>query len=122
LNPRWCADYLKYLQDFVGQNEIDRATSHIVFTTHNPLAIAELVKQQVQILKRDEESKQVIAYKPELDPRGMGYAGIVSWHLVEAAASHQEIHHSAPSNTSILLKLCFLVAEHKSPSRPLRSR
>jgi predicted ATPase len=78
LNPRWCADYLKYLQDFVGQDEKDSVTSHIVLTTHNPLAIAELVKQQVQILKRDEESRQVSARKPELDPRGMGYAGIVT--------------------------------------------
>lgn len=87
LNPRWCADYLKYLQDFVGQNEMDRTTSHIVFTTHNPLAIAELVKQQVQILKRDEESHEVAVYKPELDPRGMGYAAIVTSEMFGIASS-----------------------------------
>lgn len=87
LNPRWCADYLKYLQDFVGQNEMDRATSHIVFTTHNPLAIAELVKQQVQILKRDDESHEVAVYKPELDPRGMGYAAIVTSEMFGIASS-----------------------------------
>jgi len=87
LNPRWCADYLKYLQDFVGKEEKDRATSHIVFTTHNPLAIAELEKQQVQILKRDEESKRVAAFKPELDPRGMGYAGIVTSDMFGLASS-----------------------------------
>lgn len=87
LNPRWCADYLKYLQDFVGKEEKDRATSHIVFTTHNPLAIAELEKQQVQILKRDEISKQVAAFKPELDPRGMGYAAIVTSEMFGIASS-----------------------------------
>lgn len=94
LNPRWCADYLKYLQDFVGKEEKDRATSHIVFTTHNPLAIAELEKQQVQILKRDEESKRVEAFKPELDPRGMGYAGIVTsdmFGLASALDSHTQV-------------------------------
>ena len=78
LNPSWSANYLKYLQDLVGNEDKDASTSHIVLTTHNPLAIAELVKRQVQILKRDEESRVVEARMPEFDPRGMGYAGIVT--------------------------------------------
>lgn len=93
LNPRWSADYLNYLQKFVGQGEKDQISSHIVFTTHNPLAIAELVKQQVQILKRDEDTRRLVAHKPELDPRGMGYAGIVTsdmFGLASALDSHTQ--------------------------------
>lgn len=78
LNPSWCAKYLEYLKSFAGQNSEGQDNSHIVLTTHNPLAIAELVKEQVQILKRDNDSRIIDARKPELDPRGMGYAGIVT--------------------------------------------
>ena len=78
LNPKWSVDYLRHLEEIVALDKNGRERSHVLLTTHNPLAIAELMKQQVQILRRDEETKQVAAYKPELDPRGMGYAGIVT--------------------------------------------
>lgn len=80
LNPRWAVDYLSYLRKFAGQNDGDRENSHILITTHNPLAIAELVKEQVQILQlsRDEDENRIVAIHPELDPRGQGYAAIVT--------------------------------------------
>lgn len=78
LNPRWCVDYLNYLKSFVGQNIEGRDNSHIVLTTHNPLAIAELVKEQVQILYREAGSGTVRAENPAVDPKGMGFSGIVT--------------------------------------------
>lgn len=80
LNPRWSVDYLKYLRQIVVSSAHGGATSHILLTTHNPLAIAELVKEQVQILQLSDVSstRKVIAMFPEVDPRGMGYAAIVS--------------------------------------------
>lgn len=78
LNPRWCVDYLNYLKSFVGQNSEGRDNSHIVLTTHNPLAISELVKEQVQILYRESGSRTVRAENPAVDPKGMGFAGIVT--------------------------------------------
>ncbi|PKO71559.1 MAG: chromosome segregation protein SMC [Betaproteobacteria bacterium HGW-Betaproteobacteria-14] len=78
LNPRWCVDYLNYLKSFVGQNSEGQDNSHIVLTTHNPLAIAELVKEQVQILYRDPGARTVHAENPAVDPKGMGFAGIVT--------------------------------------------
>lgn len=78
LNPRWCVKYLNYLKSFVGQNSDGQDNSHIVLTTHNPLAIAELVKEQVQILYREAGSRTVRAENPAVDPRGMGFAGIVT--------------------------------------------
>ena len=78
LNPRWSVDYLNYLKSFVGQRSEGRDTSHIVLTTHNPLAIAELVKEQVQILYRKMGSRWIHAENPAVDPKGMGFAGIVT--------------------------------------------
>lgn len=77
LNPRWAVDYLSYLRKFAGQNEGDRENSHILITTHNPLAIAELEKEQVQILYRTAESR-IVSENPALDPKGMGFANIVT--------------------------------------------
>jgi predicted ATPase len=78
LNPRWCVDYLNYLKSFVGQNSDGQDSSHIVLTTHNPLAIAELVREQVQILYRETGSRTVRAENPAVDPKGMGFSGIVT--------------------------------------------
>ena len=77
LNPRWAVDYLSYLRKFAGQNDGDRENSHILITTHNPLAIAELEKEQVQILYRTAESR-IVSENPALDPKGMGFANIVT--------------------------------------------
>lgn len=80
LNPRWCVDYISYLQTFAGQDSESHENSHILLTTHNPLAVADLEKEHVQILRLDgqEEHRRVIACHPEHDPRGMGYAAIVT--------------------------------------------
>jgi len=78
LNPRWCVDYLNYLKVFISQSNEDQDNSHIVLTTHNPLAIAELVKEQVQILYRQGDTRTVRAENPAVDPKGMGFAGIVT--------------------------------------------
>lgn len=87
LNPRWSADYLDYLKSFVGSNSEGDENSHILFTTHNPLAIAELFKEQVQILKRSENDLATSVHTPADDPRGMGYSGIVTSDMFGLAAA-----------------------------------
>lgn len=80
LNPRWNVDYISYLKQFIASGAKQEETSHIVLTTHNPLAIAELDREQVQILQmlEQDESRQIVACYPEMAPRGMGYAAIVT--------------------------------------------
>jgi predicted ATPase len=79
LNPRWSVDYIDYLKDFVAESATRDGASHIVLTTHNPLAIANLQRSQVQVLTlRKSGERQVVACHPESDPRGMGYAAIVT--------------------------------------------
>jgi predicted ATP-binding protein involved in virulence len=91
LNPRWCVDYLKHLKSFVGQNSGGQENSHIVLTTHNPLAIAELVKQQVQILYHEAGSRTVRAEQPAVDPKGMGFAGILTSDMFGLGTSLDEV-------------------------------
>jgi ABC-type multidrug transport system ATPase subunit len=73
LNPAWTVKYLDFLRRFVP----NPATSHVIMVTHDPLAIAELEKKQVQIMWRDPDGG-VRADEPKDDPRGMGYAGILT--------------------------------------------
>ncbi|HHQ4786280.1 TPA: AAA family ATPase [Aeromonas hydrophila] len=67
LNPSWAVKYFKFLHDFVPNHE----TSHLLMVTHHPLAIAELKKEQVQVMKRDDKMK-ISAKMPDENPRGMG--------------------------------------------------
>lgn len=73
LNPAWDVKYLQFLNEFVP----NQSSSQVIMITHNPLAIAELEKEQVQIMWRDVHSN-VYATEPEESPRGMGYAGILT--------------------------------------------
>ncbi|MGY0562649.1 MAG: AAA family ATPase [Paraglaciecola chathamensis] len=68
LNPSWAVKYLKFLREFVPNHE----TSHLLMVTHHPLAIAELKKEQVQVMWRD-ESYNVHSNEPYIDPRGAGF-------------------------------------------------
>ncbi|HYI12065.1 MAG TPA: AAA family ATPase [Thermoanaerobaculia bacterium] len=85
LNPRWSVDYLHLLGEIGDVTPGGDATNHVVLTTHNPLAIAELAKEQVQVLRRVDT--QVVASHPELDPRGQGFTSIVTSDMFGIASS-----------------------------------
>lgn len=73
LNPAWAAKYLAFLRDFIPNHH----TSHMVMVTHHPLAIAELEKEQVQVMAKD-GSNRIYATAPQESPRGMGVNGILT--------------------------------------------
>lgn len=89
LNPRWSVDYISYLKQFIASGTRQEETSHILLTTHNPLAIAELDREQVQILRlsKGDGQRQIVACYPEMAPRGMGYAAIVTSDMFGIASS-----------------------------------
>lgn len=87
LNPKWSVDYIDYLNKFVTSGSKGENNSHIVLTTHNPIAIAELTRDQVQILSRDDKTRTIESHKPNFDPRGMGYAGIITSDMFGLATS-----------------------------------
>lgn len=74
LNPAWTVKYLEFLRGFVENKD----TSHLLMVSHHPLAIAELEKEQVQVMWQDRTTHQVYAREPYESPRGMGYAGILT--------------------------------------------
>lgn len=80
LNPAWSMEYLKYLQDVAGLDPYlnQDENSHIVLATHDPLVLAGLKKEQIQIMKRNELDMKVSAELPLYDPKGLGYAGILT--------------------------------------------
>lgn len=87
LNPKWSVEYLTFLQEFVGETEEKRNSIHIVLTTHNPISIADLEKEQVQILKRDPNNLAISAQQPDVHPRGMGYSGLIMSDMFGLAAA-----------------------------------
>lgn len=89
LNPRWSVDYITYLKSFILSGSEQADSSHILLATHNPLAIAELEREQVQILRMTalDKRRKILACFPELPPRGMGYAAIVTSDMFGIASS-----------------------------------
>jgi hypothetical protein len=86
LNPVWKLRYLRELARQCGLLAADGevaddepgwldSTSQLILTTHDPLTIAGLRSDQVQIFKRVGNS--TISEQPDEDPRGMGVAGVL---------------------------------------------
>jgi ABC-type multidrug transport system ATPase subunit len=73
LNPAWAAKYHAFLNRFIPNHK----HCHIVMVTHHPLAIAELNRNQIQVLRREANGFSY-AEKPAESPIGMGVNGILT--------------------------------------------
>ena len=92
LNPHWQLGYLHLLLDaLVGKPSDSKATkrpaiealekrltSQVLLSTHDPLAIAGLLKENLHLLKRKEQTEECVALPATEDPRGMGFTGILT--------------------------------------------
>lgn len=76
LNPLWKWHYLQYLKDVVNTSE---DATQIIINTHDPLVIGSLVKEQVRMFS-DKEGKITVT-QPDVDPKGLGVAGILTSEL-----------------------------------------
>lgn len=76
LNPLWKWKYIEYLDKVVKRPE----TTQIIFCTHDPLVIGGMDNSQVRVFKRNRDGITQ-AIKPEVSPRGMGVAGILTSEL-----------------------------------------
>lgn len=72
LNPAWKFDYLTLIKNVVGQSE----SSQVIVSTHDPIVIGGLNKEGVTIFDRTTEGTTV--RMPEVDPKGMGVAGLLT--------------------------------------------
>jgi type I restriction enzyme S subunit len=81
LNPHWSVDYLKLLTRVMSENSgesEEQQTSQILMSTHDPLVIASLLKEQIHLLKRDWQTGACKWDQPTVNPRGLGFTGILT--------------------------------------------
>lgn len=75
LNPSWKLNYLNLIKDVVGESD----NSQIIISTHDPIVIGGLNKEAVTIFESGKNGTFV--RKPEVDPKGLGVAGILTSEL-----------------------------------------
>ncbi len=93
LNPHWQIGYLHLLLDALlatGGNNSETSkrlpietlerqlSSQVLLSTHDPLAIASLLKENIHLQKRESESEICVVQRPLENPRGMGFTGILT--------------------------------------------
>lgn len=81
LNPHWSVDYLKLLTRVMSETSDEseeQQTSQILMSTHDPLVIASLLKEQIHLLKRDWQTDVCKWEQPTVNPRGLGFTGILT--------------------------------------------
>lgn len=81
LNPLWKWKYMNLLEDVVQKPE----SSQILMTTHDPLVIGGLSKEEIRIFQsikqvdeKGEEYQKIETFQPDFDPKGLGVAGILT--------------------------------------------
>ncbi len=70
LNPVWTYDYLQLLKEIIHTKK-----SQVLVTTHDPLMVGSLYKNQIRIIVQEE--KVASASEPEFDPKGTGIEGLL---------------------------------------------
>jgi restriction endonuclease S subunit/energy-coupling factor transporter ATP-binding protein EcfA2 len=81
LNPHWSIEYLKLLTRLMSEDanqSEEQQTSQILMSTHDPLVIASLFKEQIHLLRRDWETGVCKWTQPSVNPRGLGFTGILT--------------------------------------------
>lgn len=87
LNPLWKWEYLSFLKKLVkssdkeGEKDEEDTTTQILINTHDPLVIGSMTKSQVRIFKKGEGKELNYAVEPNVDPKGLGVAGILTSEL-----------------------------------------
>lgn len=76
LNPHWQHSYLKLIQEWTGI-AADANNCHIILTSHNPLTISALTKEEVRVMFTEDDGKVKVA-PPYADPRGMGFTSTLT--------------------------------------------
>jgi len=76
LNPHWQYSYLDLIRDWTGI-AADANNCHIILTSHNPLTISALRKEEVRVMFTEENGKVSVS-PPYADPRGMGFTATLT--------------------------------------------
>ncbi|MDD2389670.1 MAG: AAA family ATPase [Desulfobacterales bacterium] len=81
LNPIWKLHYFDKIQNVLKQNEDKTLTgdSQIIITTHDPMMVGSLRREQVRIFHK--ENGRLIVDMPDQHPQGMGVTGLLKSEL-----------------------------------------
>jgi len=98
LNPLWKWKYMNLLYQIVRESKPkEKETSQILMTTHDPLVIGGLAKEEIRIFqsvkKTDKEGnayQQVETFEPSFDPKGLGVAGILTSEIFNLPSTMDE--------------------------------
>ncbi|HRG19114.1 MAG TPA: AAA family ATPase [Flavobacterium lutivivi] len=93
LNPLWKWKYMNLLEEYSGKDD----TSQILMTTHDPLVIGGLTKEEIRIFyskkaldKDGNEFQKIETFEPDFDPKGLGVAGILTSEFFNLPAAMDE--------------------------------
>lgn len=93
LNPLWKWKYMNLLEEYSGKD----VSSQILMTTHDPLVIGGLTKEEIRIFKStkivDEKGNDQLfieTFQPDFDPKGLGVAGILTSEFFNLPSSMDE--------------------------------
>lgn len=84
LNPLWKWEYLDLLKAVVKNDtttDSEDDTTQVIMNTHDPLVIGSMNNNQVRIFKRDDQTGRITAEQPDVSPKGLGVAGILTSEL-----------------------------------------
>jgi len=73
LNPAWSQQYIRLLRNQV----VNVATTQVIMATHDPLVVANLTAEEVILMQRS-AGGEISAAHPDVDPKGMGIAGLLT--------------------------------------------
>lgn len=76
LNPAWQNSYLELIRQWTGEGECT-ANCQFIMTSHNPLTIAALKKEEVRVMSVGKDG-QLLAAQPYADPRGLGFTSTLT--------------------------------------------
>lgn len=81
LNPIWKLRYFDDIEGVLGAEpgQMDQGQSQILITTHDPMMVGSLRREQVHILRREGDGTTV--QSPHEHPQGMGVAGLLKSEL-----------------------------------------
>jgi energy-coupling factor transporter ATP-binding protein EcfA2 len=81
LNPIWKLRYFEEIDKVVKlQDKSELGSSQLIVTTHDPIMVGSLKKEQVRILRKRKDGG-VSVDEPDIDPQGMGFAGLLKSEL-----------------------------------------
>lgn len=75
LNPAWQNNYLELIRHWTGEAE-EADKCQFIMTSHNPLTISALRKEEVRVLSQGDGG--VVASAPYADPRGLGFTATLT--------------------------------------------